>query len=86
MNDTVPRQAWGRGTTLFTYPGTAYFDIIISVAIPNNNEMSYIIIEAKNHQGDQLTKGLENEANFDISNAAKSNTLPNTVSRPVSAS
>ena len=66
VNDTVLRQAWGRGTALFTYPGTAYFDIIIPVAIPDDNEMSYIII-----QGDQLTKGLENEANFDISRAAK---------------
>ena len=78
VNDTVLRQAWGRGTALFTYPGTAYFDIIIPVAIPDDNEMSYIIIQVKNRQGDQLTKGLENEANFDIFNAAKSNTLPNT--------
>ena len=30
VNDTV---LWGRGAAFFTYPGTAYFDIIIPVAI-----------------------------------------------------
>ncbi|CRG89919.1 5-oxoprolinase (ATP-hydrolysing) [Talaromyces islandicus] len=76
VNLTVLRQAWGRGTALFSYPGTAYFDIIIPIAILQNNNMSFIVIQVKNRQGDRLTGGLKEEADFTISRAAQA--LPKT--------
>ncbi|QKX64220.1 uncharacterized protein TRUGW13939_11393 [Talaromyces rugulosus] len=76
VNPTVLRQAWGRGTALFSYPGTAYFDIIIPVAILEDNKTSFIVIQVKNRQGDRLTDGLRNEAGIAISSAEKA--LPET--------
>ncbi|KAN0084865.1 hypothetical protein V8E54_001332 [Elaphomyces granulatus] len=70
VNDSVLRQAWGRGVALFTYAGTAYFDIIIPVAVPDGNTMTYLIVQVKNRQDDQLGHGLLNEADYTISRAA----------------
>lgn len=71
VTPTVLRQAWGRGTALFSYPGTDHFDIIIPIAVLEHNKMSFIAIQVKNRLGDQLTAGLKNEADFTISSAAQ---------------
>lgn len=71
VNSIVLRLAWGRGTALFSYPGTAHFDIIIPVAIPEDNNMSFIVIQVKNRQDDRLTARLKSEADFTISSAAE---------------
>jgi hypothetical protein len=57
LNDSVLWQAWGRGVALFTYAGTAYFDIVIPVAVPDGNIMTYLIVQVKNYQDDQLGHG-----------------------------
>jgi hypothetical protein len=54
VNDSVLRQAWGRGVALFAYAGTAYFDIVIPIAVPDGNIMTYLIVQVKNRQDDQL--------------------------------
>ncbi|KAN0067421.1 hypothetical protein V8E54_014511, partial [Elaphomyces granulatus] len=70
VNDSVLRQAWGRGVALFAYAGTAYFDIVIPIAVPDGNIMTYLIVQVKNRQDDQLGHGLLNEADYTISKAA----------------
>ena len=70
VNDSVLRQAWGRGVALFAYAGTAYFDIVIPIAVPEGNIMTYLIVQVKNRQDDQVGHGLLNEADYTISKAA----------------
>jgi hypothetical protein len=72
VDQTVLRQAWGRGVALFTYAGTAYFDIVIPVAIVDADLITYLIVQVKNRQDDHLGSAAMVEADYAISRAASS--------------
>jgi hypothetical protein len=70
--EKVLRKAWSRGQALFTSPGTAYYDIVLPVALPDENKMSYVLIQVKNRKADRMTPGLRVQARVGMEHATES--------------
>lgn len=54
VDDSVLREAWGRGAAFFVPQNTWHYDMLIPVALPKSNAMSCIVVQVKNRQDDVL--------------------------------
>lgn len=65
------QQAYRRGAAIFPPTGYKGCDAIIPVLIPQEEAMTYIVIQVKNRRDDDLSHGLRNEARYALDSAAK---------------
>lgn len=72
LSEIVLRRAWTRGQALFTPAGTAYYDIAIPVALPDDNKLSCILIQIKNRKADRMSSGLKVQARYGMEHAVES--------------
>lgn len=68
--DETLRRAYQRGAAIFPPFGYKGCGIVIPVALPAENTMTYFIVQVKNRRDDSLTPGLRNEARDALKSAA----------------